>query len=345
MNIPDAPLPPPRTHCAVEATVATVTHPCREHVAIELTTAMFPPSVPGQFLQLRCRDADAAADTLLEWPDGRFPELVDADFRTAQPFTRRPFSIADRWSDAEGRVHMVVLSRAVGRGTRWLDVIAAGATLDITGPLGRGFQIPANAETPLVLMGGGVGVPPLLYLARHLHELGRRDVTLILGARSRDLVPLKLFASPPVDAVPARCVELPGGAEYPAILTTDDGTLGMHGVVTGALEKWWERRADEAGERQRPAGGRSPINQAPVVVMACGPEGMLRAIAQTTRALGLACQLCIERNMGCGLGTCLSCVVRIRDAGRPQGWRWGLACSDGPVFDRDALPDYDTPGE
>jgi dihydroorotate dehydrogenase electron transfer subunit len=67
---------------------------------------------------------------------------------------------------------------------------------------------------------------------------------------------------------------------------------------------------------------------------------MLKAVAQLTRELGLPCQLCVERNMGCGVGTCLSCVVRRRDARRPEGWSWALACTDGPVFERDELLDY-----
>jgi dihydroorotate dehydrogenase electron transfer subunit len=67
---------------------------------------------------------------------------------------------------------------------------------------------------------------------------------------------------------------------------------------------------------------------------------MLRAVARLTAQLGLQCQLCVERNMGCGIGACLSCVVRVRDAQREAGWRWALACVDGPVFPRDELLDY-----
>jgi dihydroorotate dehydrogenase electron transfer subunit len=66
---------------------------------------------------------------------------------------------------------------------------------------------------------------------------------------------------------------------------------------------------------------------------------MLRAVAGLTRELKLDCQLCIERQMGCGLGACLSCIVRVHDTSKSQGWRWALACEEGPVFDRDQLSD------
>ena len=75
------------------------------------------------------------------------------------------------------------------------------------------------------------------------------------------------------------------------------------------------------------------------MVFACGPEAMLHAVAARTRALDWDCQLCIETVMGCGLGTCLSCVVRVRDDRRSAGWRWALSCSEGPVFERDTLLD------
>jgi dihydroorotate dehydrogenase electron transfer subunit len=310
--------------CAVDACIASSETICRQHVVLEFTLPTFPSSAPGQFLQLLCRDARDADLGVQSWPTDGFPSLPAEDLAGGEPFLRRPFSIADHWGGADGLAHLRVISRAVGTGTRWLERLRPGNTLNLTGPLGRGFRIPP-AETALLLIGGGVGIPPLLYFARRLHELGRTNVTMLVGATSRALLPLRLTAEPAADATPTVCVELPGEAPFPTIVTTNDGTAGVRGVATDALQAWDARRGDK---------------QQPTLICACGPEAMLRAVARITAQRGWACQLCIERNMGCGLGTCLSCVVRVRDAARETGWRWGLACTDGPVFPRDDLLDY-----
>ncbi len=296
---------------------------CREHVAIELDAAEFPASQPGQFLQLQCTRSNEAVPRVLEWPAGGFPSLAGHnDWARREAFLRRPFSIADQWCDAAGQTHLVIISRTVGPGTSWLERVAPGETLNTTGPLGHGFQIPAG-ELPMVLVGGGVGIPPLLYLARRLDDLGRRDVTVIFGTTTRDLLPVYLTSEPATDGTSLPCAELAGRARFPTAITTDDGSCGLRGVVTDALRHWHARR---------PGGVRKHG-----MVFACGPEAMLKAVVEATRELGLGCQLCVERRMGCGLGTCLSCVVRVRDESKPEGWRWGLACLDGPVFDREEL--------
>jgi dihydroorotate dehydrogenase electron transfer subunit len=311
------------TQCSVDARVVRCTAVCREHVLIELEVPSFPPSDPGQFVQLRCRDVEAEpiAQT---WPADGFPSVSDPDFACRRPFLRRPFSIADRWVAPDGAPHLCVISRTIGTGTLWLEQRAAGDRLNLIGPRGHGFRIPAEGEA-VILVGGGVGIPPLLYLARRLRELGRNNVTAVVGATTRDLLPLCLIQPPDADGTPTTCVEWPGAADVPTVITSDDGTVGLRGFVTDGLRRWHARRS---GPR------------APATVCACGPEGMLRAVARLTREWGLECQLCIERNMGCGIGTCLSCIVRRRDECAPSGWRWALACSDGPVFPRDELLDY-----
>lgn len=214
---------------------------------------------------------------------------------------------------------MCVISRNVGIGTHWLDTIQEGSTLNLTGPLGRGFRLP-DADRPVLLVGGGVGIPPLLYTARCLHESGHRNVRIIFGAMSEDLFPVPMTDEPAPDGSARPCLLLPGGARYEAVVTTDDGSAGMRGRVTDAMR------------RLKPS-------EVPLV-LACGPDAMLRAVADLTRSLDWPAQLCIERNMGCGIGTCLSCVVRHVDNERPEGWRWALACTDGPVFARDDLVEY-----
>lgn len=312
--------------CGTPARVLANTRICREHVAIELLAAGFPDSEPGQFLQLRCGAADEPTPRVIDWTAGSFPTLTASEeWETRHAFLRRPFSIADRWSDTDGRTHLLVISRTVGPGTASLERLAPGDTLDATGPLGRGFEIPP-VGVPLVLVGGGVGIPPLIYLTRRLKDLGHRDVTMVFGATTAELLPLRLRATPATDGTPLDCVELASGGRYSAVITTDDGSLGMRGLVTDAVRRW--------------AAQRSPRGPSDGVVLACGPDGMLRAVAQMTRESKLGCQVCIERNMGCGLGTCLSCIVRVHDRSKPAGWRWALTCSDGPVFERDQLCEY-----
>lgn len=309
--------------CAVEATVAANTPLCSQHVALELIAPeAFPPSLPGQFLQLLCAPPHDEPPSVHAWAEPGYPALDSSEWAGREAYLRRPFSIADRWEDASGRSRLVVISRNIGPGTAFLDRLRPGDRLSITGPLGRGF-VPPTPEQPIILVGGGVGIPPLLYLARWLDERGWRRVVAVLGATTRALMPLRVLDAPRRDGVASACAELAGAPRFPAILTTDDGSMGVAGRVTDALGLLAQQGADlwSAGE--------SPL------VMACGPDAMLTAVARLTRELGWDCQLCVEHTMGCGLGTCLSCVVRVRAPQRPGGWRWALSCQEGPVFERD----------
>lgn len=317
------PTPQPTAACAIDAAVHDVRFVCREHVEIELRTSELPPSAPGQFLQLRCSDAWDAPGQIIEWHDGTLPQLTADQWQTDQALLRRPFSIGDRFEADDGS-HVVIIARVIGRGTRWLGELQRGDTLNITGPLGTGFTLPP-VGTPLVLVGGGVGIPPLLYLARDLRTRGHDDVTVIFGATSGALLPVPLITAPDTSGQPIPCVRLPGNAKYGTIVTTDDGSVGFPGRVTDALRHWVQARNAAAP---------------PAEVLACGPEPMLRAVAALTRQADWPCQLCIERLMGCGMGTCLSCVVRVHDEQAPGGVRWALSCSEGPVFARDRLIDY-----
>lgn len=319
----------PKVRCAYDGIVVRRTQICREHLHLVIAARGFPASQPGQFLQLTCAASLSTDphDEVREWPADGWPQLCSAEVREPAAYLRRPFSIADRWEDAGGVTHLEIISRTVGRGTRWLETVQPHDTLNLTGPLGNGFRLP-SAPRPLILIGGGVGIPPLFYLARALHAAGHTDVTFIFGALQADLLPVIRTGTPAADGTPTHCVQLPDAAPYAGIITTDDGSLGYRGRVTDALRTW--------------CADRQPFD-APPLVCACGPDAMLRAVASVTRAHGMDCQLCIERNMGCGLGTCLSCVVRAHDAAASAGWRWQLTCKDGPVFDRDALLDYADP--
>lgn len=314
----------PERVCALPAQVVRVTTLCREHVEIELTHKGFPESHPGQFLELHCAADDPVSACVMDWPVDGFPRLHGLCFADRSAYLNRPFSIADRWTGVDGAPHFTVISRTIGPGTAFLERLRPGDSLGVTGPLGVGFQIPEN-DVPLFLVGGGVGIPPLLYLARQLHELRHQCVTMGFGVRERDLFPLRLTSTPDSGGLATRCCALPGGADFPSAIATDDGSLGVRGMVTTLVERWSETLAGRTNG---------------ALVLACGPQRMLMALADQTRRLGLGAQLCIERNMGCGLGTCLSCVVRVREPAAAQGWRWALSCSEGPVFERDRLIDY-----
>ena len=301
--------------------VTALTRVCRDHLAIEFDARLLPPSHPGQFIQILCSDDLAVENEARDWPDPGWPGLNSLEWQGHTPVVRRPFSIADRCS-RDGDARALIISRRVGIGTGWLDQLEIGDSLNITGPLGSPFRID-DVQRPLLLIGGGVGIPPMLYLARRLRERGADRVGIVFGAMSRDLFVVPMHAEPAHDGAPTNCLVLPGNADYPAIVTTDDGSIGLAGRVTSGLAVWADRWRGENA-----------------LVYACGPEPMLHAIARKTRELQWDCQLCIERTMACGLGTCLSCVVRTPDASKPTGWRWALSCSEGPAFDRDALLDF-----
>lgn len=313
--------------CALAAEVVSNVNTCHGHYYLHLALADFPASTPGQFVQIQC--ATPAPDSPIEheWPARGFPALISPEWRDQAAYLRRPFSIADQYSRNDGRIGLLIVHHAIGKGTRWLERLRAGDALNLTGPLGRGFTIPAE-DRPILLVGGGVGIPPLLYMARALHDRGLRSAIAIFGARGRELFHVPIAAEPPAGEAafePAPCLRFPHGGDVPAIVMTDDGSLGARGRVTDGVQRWFDRNMP-ASQKAR--------------VLACGPEPMLAAVAKLTRALRLECELCVERMMGCGLGTCLACVARLSDEGRDLGWRYGLTCREGPVFARDALYDY-----
>lgn len=205
----------------------------------------------GQFVMLRCRD-EAATDPLLP---------------RAMSFHRVRGAVDEKqWS---------ILFYVVGRGTRWLAERKPGESVFSYGPLGKGFQIKENS-TNLLLVGGGIGIAPLIWLAE---EGVRREknVTLLIGARKASLV----FPSE----------QLP--PEVEVIVCTDDGSMGRRGLVTQQFEEHlaW---ADQS--------------------FACGPNAMFEAMAQTRRRMGLRrpVQILMEERMCCGTGICYSCAVFAR---------------------------------
>lgn len=296
---------------------------CREHYRLVLTLPRFAATRAGQFIQIECAPeiSDPAGEDL-QWPDGAWPEAHGAELREPVALLRRPFSLAGR-RDLPGRVELDIIHREVGLGSRWLAALRPGDAVEILGPLGNAFELPPAGHTA-VLVGGGVGIPPMIYLASQLAD---RPAVALAGALCRDLLPLRITADPMSGA----CAAAPIVAEFakfgiPTLLATDDGSCGFSGYVTAALEAYLDQHA-------------SPD----VTIYTCGPELMMKRVAAIAVGRGIACQVAVERAMACGMGTCQSCCIRVKkpDPAKPpligQDWCYRLACTDGPIFAADQL--------
>ncbi len=206
---------------------------------------------------------------------------------------RRPISFS-RLDPKRGLAGLLL--QVVGSGTAWLYERKAGQNLDVMGPLGRGFS-PPEAHRPWILVGGGVGIPPIFAALEAWQNRVTAPIHVVLGARTADyLIMRRDFQSLGTNPV----------------LTTDDGSLGQRGSVLPALDQW--------------------LGQFPgAEVMACGPTPMLAAVQKTARGRAGRVQLALEQRMGCGIGACLACVVPAEPLG-PEGPRYRRVCTDGPVF-------------
>ncbi len=284
---------------------------CREHYRLRFKVdGEFPTTRPGQFIQLGCRtpESDPFGDVDLDWQPGEIPTMHQPELCGPLAFLRRPFSLSGR----DGSV-LEVIHRVVGVGTQWLADLRVGDVVDLIGPLGNAFELPLGKSLGL-LVGGGVGLPPMFYLAEAMRDAGW-DAVGFVGAMNKDLLAVTW------DGDEAAEFKRLG---FRTVITTDDGSFGIQGLITDGL--------------LRTLGELPDVSQA--VIYTCGPEPMMRAVAMIAAELGIDCQVCLEQAMACGMGTCQSCIVRIEEHDQPHGktddgrpWRYRLACTDGPVFD------------
>lgn len=219
------------------------------------------------------------------------------------PLLRRPFSVFEVLRTADGTpVGITLLNKRIGVSTSIIYAARPGQLAACLGPLGRPFSLIQPPEEAW-MVAGGVGLAPFAALAESLRAR-RVACTLFYGARRGDeLFYLDFFRSLNVELV----------------LTTEDGGVGERGRVIAPLE--------------RRLAGRRP--DAPVMIYACGPEGMLAATAATAARFDRPCEVSVERIMGCGLGGCYSCVVPIRgDDGKFHHVR---SCLAGPVLAADQI--------
>lgn len=213
---------------------------------------------------------------------------------SADPPLRRPFSIL---ATDGGAGTFTLFLKAVGAGSRALAQLVPGEPAQCLGPLGRPFELP-SAGTEALMVAGGYGIAPFFMLSRELARM-RGAGRVFYGGRTR----ADLQVREPFEAL-----------GVPLVATTEDGSLGERGRVTQPLE----RHLDAA--------------RTPVQLYACGPDAMLHAVARIAEARGLPCQVSLDPWMGCGVGTCLGCVVWIQAADEARA-RYRCACTEGPVFD------------
>lgn len=247
---------------------------------------------------------------------------------------RRPLSIM-RASPSDGWLD--ILYKAVGEGTRLLTQRQPGERLDILAPIGRGFA-PSPGCRPL-LLGGGVGMPPMLMLAEQLRQQGRAAGPLtppLVPPPVPPLVPLVLLASEvpfPFKARPS-AILVPGLPDeviaampllddwgIPSRLASLQGYPGCYQGYITELARLWLQGLDALALTQ-------------VELFACGPRPMLSAVARLARDFGLLAQVSLEEYMACGVGGCAGCVVPVQT---PAGIAMQRVCVDGPVFRADEV--------
>jgi dihydroorotate dehydrogenase electron transfer subunit len=193
------------------------------------------------------------------------------------------------------------LYKVVGHGTRLMSALKPGDQIGLLAPLGHGFfeeeYLPRAHEANEILhVAGGIGIAALLLPVKRLAEAGFRQ-RLFFGGRSKaDLVGVEDFR-PLVRGI---------------LLATEDGSAGYRGFVTRPLEEYLARHTNKK-----------------YLLMACGPRAMLRAAVELARKYGHPCLVSMENRMGCGLGVCLGCCIRVRGAGHEAYQR---VCTEGPVF-------------
>ncbi|MBR5712853.1 MAG: dihydroorotate dehydrogenase electron transfer subunit [Lachnospiraceae bacterium] len=227
---------------------------------------------------------------------GQFVCLYTDDSAKLLP---RPISICDV-DPAAGTLRLVY--RVVGFGTKEFSEKCAGDTVTMLGPIGSGYtKVAAGAEVPRrILVGGGIGIPPMLLLAKEWKKAGY-EVHAVLGYRTKDtflLDDMKQYAE--------------------CHIATDDGSLGTHGTVIDAIR----------AEGLIPEGSESST-----LFAACGPMPMLRGLAKEAGERGVECYVSLEERMACGIGACLGCIVKTSKKDAHSHVNNARICTEGPVFD------------
>lgn len=241
---------------------------------------------------------------VFSWPDdleapspGQFVSIKSLG--TTDLVLRRPFAIAG--FDLDGGLASIIYQRR-GKATSMLSAKRASDTIDVIGPLGNSF--PVDFEEAPVLVGGGVGLGPILYFGNWLVDHGMRP-TVVLGFRDESFVP-SMFRETGPAASGIRPVR------FEPVVCTDDGSVGYHGTTVGWL---------------RAAAAEAPSRFAGAVLHTCGPNAMMAACSSFCEERRVRCWVSMEQVMGCGVGACIGCAIPV--TGRS---RFARVCTEGPVF-------------
>ena len=232
----------------------------------------------------------------------------------SDPLIGRPLALYDTVLSSGGEPTAVdVVYLVKGKLTSRLWLLQRGQPLDVWGPLGNGFSHGSSSAAHLIMVAGGIGQTPFLALAQE--ALGKKQygnpprivpraarITLCYGARTADY--------------------LAGVEDFERLgievnLATDDGSRGHHGFVTDVLERALRENREAA------------------LIVCCGPEPMMEAVAHIAHHASVPCQVSLETPMACGIGICFTCVAKIRQSG--GGWDYKRTCVDGPVFDAEIV--------
>jgi len=184
-----------------------------------------------------------------------------------------------------------ILYKVAGKGTECLSKKKKGEYLNIVGPCGNGFDIEKKHKN-IWIIGGGVGVAPLIFLTEKLIQENKK-VTFFYGARKRDLLFFEI---------------LPYGAEY--IFSTEDGSYGNKGDILTIFRKFLK-------------------SEKPDIVFSAGPVSLLKKLSQILKKEKIPSYMAVEERMGCGMGICYGCVIKIK---KGKEWEYKRVCKEGPVF-------------
>lgn len=230
---------------------------------------------------------------------GQFLMLKTESGQALSPFLRRPLGI-----HGAKRGQVEILYEVVGKGTEIFSQKKPGEFIDLLGPLGNGFdlRLPAAAHCQPILVAGGMGVAPLVFLARQLvadrKSRGLKKISVLIGAKTKSHI---------------LCEKEFKNSGCNVKIATDDGSAGFPGRVTALLEKQL-----------------AAINPERSVVYACGPQPMLREIIRISREKEVLAEVSLEAHMACGIGACLGCAVDTKNG-------YKRVCQDGPVFKTENL--------
>lgn len=230
---------------------------------------------PGQFIEVRCSDG-------------------------SDPLLRRPLGVHRILKNG-----VEILYEIVGKGTELLSQKKTGEHLDAIGPLGNGFDMPyaLNPIPCTLLIAGGIGVAPLVALAERLIYRKKRNIYVIIGAKTKfHLLCEKDFKDL--------------GCKVSVV--TEDGSKGSKGLATGLLKNLLKTHNSKLS-----------------TIYACGPNAMLKEVAKLARDKRIPCQVSLEERMACGVGVCLGCPVKVRKNLIDSEYK--MVCKDGPIFDAEDI--------